>query len=76
MHTAAVFLDEPVNSYVVRHSRPVTVSCSADVPRENLSFECNGQVMDTGRIDYTEEVGKTTAAICKSNHIRLIYMIM
>ncbi|XP_072050232.1 uncharacterized protein [Amphiura filiformis] len=59
----SVFIEEPVNSFVVRHSQPVTLSCSVDVPRENLSFECNGQVMEVGRIEYNEEVGRTVASI-------------
>ena len=63
---ATAFIQEPEDAYVSRYSQPVTLTCSADVSsRELLSFECNGQAVESTQIEYTEEAGNHVASIGK-----------
>lgn len=61
--SASVFVEDPVDSYVVRYSQAVTLTCSAEIPRqEMLSFECNGQVIESRLVEYLPERDGVIAA--------------
>ncbi|XP_072050382.1 uncharacterized protein [Amphiura filiformis] len=52
------FTQDLEDSWVVRYSQPVTLTCGAEVsdPQDvTISFECNGEIMDTSRVTYTAE---------------------
>ncbi len=44
------------DAWVVRYTQPVTLTCGAKVSGpESISFECNGQIMDPNRVEYSQQ---------------------
>ena len=63
------FFDKDLeDSWVVRYSQPVTLTCGAYLDAaEAISFECNGEIMDVGRVTYFSKTpGHVMASIGKT----------
>ena len=63
--TAPFFTRDPEDGWVVRYGRPTTLTCGTDVQDAQISFECNGEIIDAGEVTESYEDGLKLASLGK-----------